>query len=453
MTSTDATTNRYLTGNYAPVQEELTALDLPVTGTVPVELEGRYLRIGPNPIGQTDPATYHWFTGDGMAHGVRLRGGKAEWYRNRWVRSQRVSAALHEEPAPGERHGGMDTANTNIIGHAGRTFAIVEAGARPVELTYDLDTVAHVDFGGTLPNGFTAHPKRDPQTGELFAAAYHWGLDHIQYIVVGADGRVRKLEPITVKGSPMMHDMSLTERHAVLYDLPVTFNLDLAMGGTVFPYVWDDEYGARIGVLPREGTDADVRWFEIEPCYVFHPLNAYDDGDCVVLDVIRHPRMFDRDRFGPNEGAPSLWRWTVDLASGTVKEEQLSDRAEEFPRVDERVASRPHRYGYGASLSSGADLGFDGSSLLKHDLSTGATEAHDYGAGRSTAEGVFVPRSPDSAEDDGWVMSYVHDASTDRSDLVILDAQDIAGQPVATVHLPARVPVGFHGNWVPDEQV
>jgi carotenoid cleavage dioxygenase len=450
MSTIDAPTNRYLTGNYAPVHEELTALDLSVTGSLPPELEGRYLRIGPNPVGPVDPATYHWFTGDGMAHGVRLRGGKAEWYRNRWVRSEQVSQALGEEPAPGERHGGMDGANTNIIGLDGRTFAIVEAGARPVELTYELETVAHVDFGGTLPNGFTAHPKRDPQTGELFAAAYFWGLDHIQYIVVGVDGRVRKLEPISVKGSPMMHDMSLTERHAVFYDLPVTFNLEIAAAGASFPYGWDDTYGARVGVLPREGTNADVRWFEVEPCYVFHPLNAYDDGDRVVLDVIRHPRMFDHDRLGPNEGAPSLWRWTVDLSSGMVKEEQLSDRAEEFPRVDERVVSRPHRFGYGASLSVGDDVGFDGSAMLKHDLANGTVEAHGYGPGRSTAEGVFVPRSAGAAEDDGWVMSYVYDASTDRSDLVILDAQDIAGEPVASVHLPARVPIGFHGNWVPD---
>ena len=146
---------------------------------------------------------------------------------------ERVSEALGEEPAPGERHGGFDGANTNIIGLDGRTFAIVEAGARPVELDYELDTVAHVDFDGTLPNGFTAHPKRDPQTGELYAAAYFWGLDHIQYIVVGTDGRVRKLEPISVKGSPMMHDMSLTERHAVFYDLPVTFNLEVGSGRRV----------------------------------------------------------------------------------------------------------------------------------------------------------------------------------------------------------------------------
>ncbi len=451
-TATDVRTNRYLTGNYAPVEKEVTAFDLAVQGRIPDGLDGRYLRIGPNPIEAPDPEAYHWFTGDGMAHGVRLRDGKAEWYRNRFVRSTHVSEVLGEEPAPGPRHGGFDGANTNIIGHAGRTWAIVEAGSHPVELDDELGTIAHGDFDGTLPHGFTAHPKLDPMTGELHAAAYYWELPYIEYLVVGTDGRVNRVEQIAVKGSPMMHDMSLTQRHAVFYDLPVTFNLDQAMSGAPFPYRWDDSYGARVGVLPRAGTAADVRWFDVEPCYVFHPLNAYDDGERVVLDVVRHPRMFATDHQGPNDGAPSLWRWTVDLGTGAVREEQLADEAEEFPRVDERVVSTRHRYGYGASLSTGEAVGFDGSRMLKHDLETGSLESHDFGPGRATGEGVFVPSSPDAAEDDGWIMSFVYDATDDASDLVILAAQDLAGDPVATIRLPQRVPFGFHGNWVPTGQ-
>jgi carotenoid cleavage dioxygenase len=451
MTIAAPTTNRYLTGNYAPVHEEVTAFDLDVVGRLPEGLDGRYLRIGPNPIVPPDPAAYHWFTGDGMAHGVRLRDGKAEWYRNRWVRSTRVSEALGEEPAPGPRHAMFDGANTNVIGHAGQTWAIVEAGAHPVELDDELRTIAHIDFDGTLPHGFTAHPKLDPVTGELHAAAYYWELPYIEYLVVGVDGRVNRVEQIQVPGAPMMHDMSLTQGHAVFYDLPVTFNLEQAMSGAPFPYRWDESYGARVGVLPRAGTAADVRWFDVEPCYVFHPLNAYDDGDRVVLDVVRHPRMFATDQHGPNEGAPTLWRWTVDLVAGSVAEEQLSDRAQEFPRVDERVVSRPHRFGYGIS-AGGDEFDLDRSQLLKHDLLRGTVEAHDYGPGRTTGEGVFVPSAPDAAEDDGWIMSFVYDAGDDASDLVILAAQDVAAAPVATIRLPQRVPYGFHGNWVPTGQ-
>jgi carotenoid cleavage dioxygenase len=438
----------YLSGNFGPVHEEVTAQDLPVIGSLPEELDGRYLRIGPNPVDPQDPATYHWFTGDGMAHGVRLRGGKAEWYRNRFIRSTHVSEVLGEEPKPGERHM-FDTVNTNILPIGGRTHALVEAGARPVELTDELETVCHSDLGGGLPNGYTAHPKLDPVTGELHAISYFFGLgNQVQYTVIGRDGRVKKLEPITTKGSPMVHDCSLTESSVVVYDMPVVFDLEMAASGARLPYRWDDSYGSHLGVVPRDGTDADTVWFEVEPCYVFHPLNAFDDGDHIVLDVVRHPKMFDTHKLGPNEGPPMLWRWTLDRSSGVVKEEQLSDHPMEFPRVDERVVGRQHRYGYGTAADPADPRPLAGANLVKHDLLKGTSVMHDFGASCTAGEGVFVPRSADAAEDDGWVMTIVYEATTDSSELVLLDAQDYLGEPVARVQLPQRVPFGFHGNWV-----
>ena len=287
--TTKATTSKWLSGIYAPVAEEVTAFDLPVRGELPPELDGRYVRNGPNPMSAVDPATHHWFVGDAMVHGVRLRDGKAEWYRNRWVRSTAISAALGEEPAPGERHGGMETANTNVIGLAGRTYAIVEAGARPVELSTELDTICHSDLDGTLPHGYTAHPKVDPVTGNVHAIAYRWALPHLEYVVIGPDGRVLQIEAIAVAGGPMVHDCSITERWVVVYDLPVTFDLETAMAGASFPYRWNEGRTARVGILPLGGLGTDVRWFEVEPCYVFHPMNAYDDGDgsCSTWSVTR----------------------------------------------------------------------------------------------------------------------------------------------------------------------
>ena len=184
--------SRYLEGNYAPVREERTVTDLPVTGTIPDHLDGRYLRNGPNPVVDPDPATYHWFLGTGMVHGIRLRDGAAHWYRNRWVRSADVARALGEQPRPGPVHAGFDfAANTHVVGHAGRTLAIVEAGPRPYELTDELDTVGPCDFDGTLPGGYTAHPLEDPATGELHAVSYYWGWgNRVQYSVVGVDGRL-----------------------------------------------------------------------------------------------------------------------------------------------------------------------------------------------------------------------------------------------------------------------
>jgi carotenoid cleavage dioxygenase len=448
-----APAHRYLEGNFGPVHEEITAVDLPVTGTIPAELDGRLLRNGPNPIAEQDPATYHWFTGDGMVHGLRLRDGLAEWYRNRWVRSPEVAAALGEAvpPSPYGAEVPIFGANTNVIGMAGKTFAIVEAGMPPIELTDELETIGPSNFSGTLEHPFSAHPKRDPRTGEWHVVAYYWAWGNkIRYMSISPDGLVQKAVDVETPGGPMVHDMAFTDRYALLFDLPVTFDLDAAMAGKRLPYYWNDEYGARIGLLPRGSTateGSDVRWFEIEPCYFYHPLNAYDleDGS-LVLDAVRYETMFNQNRQGPNEGASRLERWTIDPVEGKVREETLDDRAQEFPRLNETLQGQRNRYGYGAAF--GAYDG-DGGPAVKHDLVAGTTVEHDYGNGRKTLEPVFVPREGATDEDDGWVMSYVYDSTTDRSDVVILDAQDFTGDPVATIELPVRVPYGFHGNWVP----
>jgi carotenoid cleavage dioxygenase len=474
------TENPYLNGNYAPVREEITALDLDVTGTIPEYLDGRYLRIGPNPLGDPDPARYHWFLGAGMAHGLRLRDGKAHWYRNRWVRSADVAQRLGETWSGGPHAGGLDfPANTNIIGHAGKTLAIAESGVRPYELTDELETVGPSDFCGTLFGGYTAHPKRDPATGELHAVSYNPMRGNIvQYTVTGVDGRVRRTVNIRLNAQTMMHDFSLTEKHVVLYDLPVALDLGAGLhnrpakavagfltrlaerhaapdfvvraimrgsersgppsGG--MPYRWAPERQARVGVMPREGTARDIRWFEVQPCYVFHPLNAYDDGDRIVLDVVRHESVFNSgSRLVPQ--TQSLDRWTVDLDAGKLAEERLDDTPQEFPRVDERLVGRRHRFGYAVGYTNEAP-----DAILKHDAATQRTQPVAFGSGREPGEFVFVPSSPDAAEDDGVAMGFVYDRSTDRSDLVLLDAQTL--ETIATVHLPARVPHGFHGNWV-----
>lgn len=476
-------TNRYLADEFAPLHKEYTLTDLEVIGTIPEYLDGRYLRNGPNPIGEVDPELYHWFVGDGMVHGIRIREGKAEWYRNRWVRGPLAAMALGEQVPDGHFAVSGIGANTNVIGHAGKTLALVESGVANYELTEELDTVGVCDFDGTLTGGYTAHPQRDPETRELHAVSYSMQRGNtVQYSVIGVDGRARRTVDIEVAGSPMMHDFSLTERHVVFYDLPVTFDSGQAVAMTVprglrlparlllsavigrvripdpitarqprtknsdrrFPYSWDPRYPARVGVMPREGENRDVRWFDVEPCYVFHPLNGYDDGDTIVLDVVRHPKMFDTDHLGPNEGPPTLDRWTVDLADGKVRESRVDDRGQEFPRVDERLVGKRHRYGYAPAVGDGAS-GTD--TLLKHDLVGGNTDTRSFGAGKSLGEFVFHPSSADAAEDDGVLMGYIYDRPTDRSELAILDAQTL--QDVASVKLPHRVPAGFHGNWVP----
>ncbi|MEV4600653.1 carotenoid oxygenase family protein [Amycolatopsis sp. NPDC049253] len=449
--------NKFLEGNFAPVTHEHTTTRLEVTGELPGYLDGRYLRNGPNPLARQDPGSYHWFLGDGMVHGVRLRNGLAEWYRNRWIRTPHVAGLLGEGPEAPNRGIG---ANTNVIGHAGRTLALIEGGLPAYELTEELDTVGACDFDGTLPGGYTAHPKRDPRTGELHAVTYTFGLgNRVRYSVVGTDGRARRVVDIDVAGRPMMHDFSLTEKHVVFYDLPVTFDANQTpahvdvpdpvtarsgRGVSSLPYRWDPEYPARVGVMPRDGDNSDVRWFDVEPCYVFHPLNAYDDGDRIVLHVVRHPKVFDRGVHGPTEGEPTLDRWTVDLTAGKVLEERIDEHGQEFPRVDERHVGRAHRYGYAVAVDGLSNLT---GAVYKHDLRAGTAQRHGFGPGRVPGEFVFVPSRVDAAEDEGVLMGFVFDAATQRSDLTLLDAGTL--EPVAAVHLPDRVPHGFHGNWVP----
>ncbi|KHO22556.1 carotenoid oxygenase [Mycolicibacterium setense] len=480
----------FLSGNFAPVHDEVTVTDLTVTGTIPDYLDGRYLRTGPNPLRAPDPRHHHWFLGDGMAHGIRLRDGAATWYRNRWVRSSSVARELGEKWAGGAHAGGFDfPANTNIIGHAGKTLVLTEAGARPYELTDELDTVGPSDFCGTLFGGFTAHPKHDPKTGELHAVSYNPLRGNlVSYSVTGVDGRVRRTVDIALRAQTMMHDFTLTEKYVVLYDLPVLldlagmvksaparaaarlltgfaarhaapdFVLRAAMRGseraplptTAMPYRWAPEHGARIGLLPREGAAADIRWFDIPPCYVFHALNGYDqtgpDGEQVVLDVVRHPAVFTTgDRLFTD--SITLDRWTIDLRTGRVHEQRLDDSTQEFPRVDDRLTGLPHRYGYTVSLPSEPDAA--PAAILRHDLRDGTTERVGFGPGREPGEFVFVPSGPDAGENDGVLMGFVYDRAENRSDLVMLDGQSLA--PVATVHIPVRVPHGFHGNWVAAE--
>jgi carotenoid cleavage dioxygenase len=320
--------------------------------------------------------------------------------------------------------------------------------------------VGPCDFGGSLPGGFAAHTKLDPRTGQLHAIAYFWAWDYVQHVVIGGDGLVARTTNIPLPHKPMMHDFALTEKYVVLFDLPVTFSMAAAADGSPLPYTWNTDVQARVGLLPRDGS-ADVRWMAVEPCWVFHTFNAYDDAEGrVVVDLIKYQGAYDVSLLD-GKGPLTLDRWTIDPAAGTMTSRRLDDRLQEFPRVDERIISRPHRYGYSAvigevsratiSLSGDfADQAF-GNALLKHDLERGTTQAREFGRDATAGEAVFVPATPDAAEDDGYVMAFVHNPDRGAADLIILAAQDFGGDPVARVHLPARVPLGFHGSWIPDE--
>jgi 8'-apo-carotenoid 13,14-cleaving dioxygenase len=443
-----------LTGIHLPMTDELTLTDLAVDGIIPPELDGRYVRIGPNPV-EPDPRSYHFFTGDGMLHGIRIGDGRAHWYRNRWIRSKAVAKACGFPAALGPRHI-FDTVNTSIVGHAGCAYALVEAGSTPVRFGQTLEDQRFDDFGGTLPGSFTAHPRRDPVTGELHAICYEaTDPNRIRYNVVDIGGRVRRSVVIAVSHGPLIHDCAITNRFAIVLDLPLTLSLRTVISGQGFPYRWNGDHPARIGLLPRNGEAADMIWIALDPCFVFHTANAYDlpDGR-VILDVIAYDRMFSKENDGPDANPRGLERWTIDPIARTIDQRMMDATPQELPRIDERCTGKPYRYAYAMGLPDEIGETLVGEApLLKHDLDTGAREAHDFGPGRVAGEFVFVPRGPNAAEDDGWLIGLVINADQTSTALEIIDARAIDEPPVASIRLPHRVPPGIHGTWLPAQPV
>lgn len=432
-------------GNYAPVADEIDVAGLPVTGTLPPTLRGRYLRNGPNPVSGD---ARHWFSGDGMVHEVRVDDAGVH-YRNRLVRTPWTQdPTLPKSADDGTPDLTRSLANTSVVHVAGRTLAL-EENSLPYHLGDQLETLGPWDMDGRLRTAMSAHPKLCPVTGELHFVGYAAASPFLWYHVATADGVLRHSTPITVAGPTMVHDMGLTSAHVVLLDLPVVMT---RMTRRQPSFAWSDEYGARLGVLPRGGVDHDVRWFEIEPCYVFHVANCFERegarGREVVVDAVRFPELWREgsQRFAP----PSvLWRFTLELATGRVREEALDDRTVEFPRIDERLTGSPARWVYAVG-----SLDRDANAIVRYDLLGGtAPVEHDLGPGRVPGEPVFVPREPDADEDDGWIVALAYDATRDGSDFLVYAADDLPSGPVATVHLPRRVPYGFHGTWIPDQHL
>jgi carotenoid cleavage dioxygenase len=311
--------------------------------------------------------------------------------------------------------------------------------------------VAHNPFEGTLHGSFSAHPHRDPDSGEMHAICYHGpDLTTIRHVVVGRDGRVRREEPIAVKEGPSVHDCMITRNYVLVLDLPVTFSMKTLLAGHVFPYCWNPDHPARVGLLPREGKGSDIVWCDVQPCYVFHPCNAFelDDGK-VVVDVVAHDTMFAHSTQGPDSAKVTFERWTIDPAARRVERAVIDQHPQEFPRCDERRLGKPYRYAYAMPLIPGDLTVGSATHLIKHDLQSGTRAIHEFGADRHPGEFVFVPKHAAAAEDEGWLMGYVIDMTKQTTDLVIVNAQDFSGKPQAQIAIAHRVPPGFHGNWVP----
>jgi len=435
----------WLQNGFEPVFDELSSDALVVTrGHIPRELSGLYVRNGSNPQKADSP---HWFFGDGMVHGVRFEAGRAAWYGNRYVRTplyeQGISFGQPNTPPP---IGGNNQSNVSCVYHAGKLLSSGEVGF-PYQLDpSDLSTIGPYDFGGQLLTSFTAHPKIDPATGYLHFFGYWFAPPFVTYLVADASGQVIHRQEVPVGASTMMHSFAITERDVVFWDLPVLFDLQAAIRGEI-PFGWQPDYGARIGIMPLGGDAAAIRWAEIDPCYVFHEVNAYRDGDDVVLDVCRYDRVFDHGSDLP-ESNVSLRRWRVDTGGDAlhVQDEIVLDRELELPSRDRRIIGRPHRYGWFVTSRNRTDT-LDLAGIASMDYRSGRLREWDPGPNRHANEALFVPGGP--GEGEGWLLTLVYDRADAASDLCILDPLRVDRGPIAEIRLPRRVPHGFHAAWVP----
>lgn len=463
-TNTATPTNFFLDGNFAPVSEERDATDMTVTGTIPNDLAGHFLRVGPNPVHIFSEEAYHTFDGDGMIHAIEFRDGAAH-YRNRFVRNEGFKLEQERgdwvykgmnsmlDPTPSRVPEGAPTnknlANTAFAYHNNTLYALHEPSQPTVIRLPGLDTEGPTDFDGKLKHPFTAHPKVDQKSGEMMTFGYSFQAPYVTYSVINADGALIHSTPITIEKPVFMHDFAVTEKYSLFLDFPITLDIERAIaGGPALDF--EPEHGSRIGLIPRFGTDSDVRWFEVETGSVVHTANAWDDGDEVVLQASRSKTSdiagagLSAENLDDTQG--QLYEWRINLTTGTVRERALSPVRCDFTRVNDRLACHKTRYVYGAIFNPVRPFSFDG--VMKYDNDTESTTTFEYGDNRFGGEAVFAPRIGAQGEDDGYLVCFVQDESINQSQCLILDAQDLAAGPVATIVVPYRVPYGFHAGWV-----
>ena len=463
----------YLSGAYEPILDEITAVDLEVEGDLPSDLEGSFVRTGANP--RFEPkGRYHWFDGDGMLHGVELGGGTAT-YRNRFVRTAGLAAdeAAGEcgwtgilEPPDFSKPGGpfKNTANTDLVFHHGRLLALWWLGGEPYAVDVpSLDTVGVDSVPGGLAS-MSAHPKVDPRTGELVWFDYSPLPPYLTYGVADASGAVTHRVDIELDGPRLQHDIAITERYSLLFDMSMGWDLEaMAKGRTRIRF--DRESTSRIGVIERTGST--VRWFDVASMFTYHTINAWEevgpDGhERIVLVGCRIGDPLVGDPGNP-EGAdgptpvptianlrlePYLHRWELDLTTGSATERQLDDRLTEFPRMDNRVLGARTHVAYSPRIATDRpELAFDG--VIRYDTDTGVGVESGYGDGWFGGETTFAPRvGAGAAEDDGYVLTFASHEATGESALLVLDAARVADGPVARVRIPQLVPAGYHSWWV-----
>ena len=468
-TSLQPSNHPYLNGAWTPLHEEVDATDLDVTeGAIPTDIDGIYVRNTENPVHQP-LGRYHPFDGDGMIHRISFRNGRAD-YRNRFVRTREFVAeqiagrslwgGLMDPPGVSTRpgtgaHGGLkDASSTDVVVHAGRIVSTFYQCGEAYLL--DPDTLEQYGVAGWGPlDGVSAHAKVDEATGDLLFFNYSKHAPYMHYGVVDRSGRLSHYVPIPLPGPRLPHDMAFTRNYSILNDLPVFWDEKLLERGV--HAVRMHPLKTRFGILPRFGGPEDLRWFEADPTYVLHWLNAYEDGEEIVLDGYFQEEPCPRplaeapDGFGhmmayvdEHSFLPKLHRWRFNLRTGATHEAHLDDRVLEFGMFNQRYAGRPYRYAYSTTTKPGWFL-FNG--FVKHDLETGQSWSLKLPDGVYASEAPFVPRIDAKDEDDGYLVSFLIDENRGRSECVLIDCKRFEDGPVCRIALPHKVSSGTHSCW------
>ncbi len=459
----------YLNGAWTPQHEEVTvaALDV-IEGAIPHDIDGVYLRNTENQLHQP-LGRYHPFDGDGMIHQISFSNGTAS-YRNRWVRTRGFQA---EQEAAGSLWGGLmdragtskrpgfgahgslkDSSSTDIIVHAGKAISTFYQCGEGYVL--DPETLEPLGLAPWVPlDGISAHPKVDDRTGELMFFNYSKHAPFMHYGVVDRDGKLAHYIPVPLPGPRLPHDMIFSEHWSIVNDLPMFWDQEL-LTRDIHAARMHEGLPSRFALIPRHGQPEDIRWFEATPTYILHFLNAYEEGDEVVMDAYfqDNPQpapLPNEDGYGhmmayvdEHSFQPKLHRWRFNLADGTTREERLDDRVLEFGMIDQRVAGRKHRYVYSTTTKPGWFL-FNG--FVKHDLETGESWSLMLEEGRYASEAPFAPRIGSTAEDDGYLVSFIIDENRGTSECVLIDARDIEAGPVCRIALPHKISSGTHSWW------
>ena len=439
----------WLQNNFAPTFEEVTRYDLPVRGSIPPELNGSYIRNGSNPQNTNSP---HWFLGDGMVHGVHLENGRALSYKNRYVQTElyKGGIAFDETIDSGLAPGGANgTSNVSTYFHGGKLLSLGEIGAAFELDPKTLETIGLETFGGAIPNSMTAHPKIDPETGNLYCFGYWFVRPHITCWEISPSGEILNEAVIETERPTMVHSFAITDREMVFWECPVVFDIQNAIENPIDAFMWTPEYGARIGVLAFGDSGDKIRWVDLpEPCFVFHETNAYRDGDDIHIDVHWLQEVFNKSDLATGED--TIRRWTVNTAGEelTFRDQIISDNNWDLPKIDPRYVGRPYQHSWHAEFREHPDsVQLGGIAYMNNRTGEGklwTPPAHIH-----AAEAIFVPTG--SGEGDGYLLSYLYNSRTNTSTLGIFEALNHTRGPIAEVVLDVRVPYGFHGTWVPSD--